>query len=401
MRVWGIATVVTGMAKDPPLYYAVLAVPVRLDRRGARRCRLLSARVGCGFSCDSVHGGGAGRSVGVDWCRGRGDTNGSVLRGHREPERPRDRSSRSHSGRACSCSAKVDEADELARSRDRDQLRRLRQHPQHLAALRWHRARDRARHRRSRAAERSHWVRGFPLWLAVGSLSVLTAIGWDLWRGQFEPVQGGGHEFTVGDGVTRWWRLLEEGAGWYGLFEVKVWAAILIWLAVVTVLIGIAAWTSRRTDCWVLGAPRDRRVRATDRGSHSPMCCCSTTCGLHGSDSPWTVGVPIVAGMVSLCSGTSCWCALAAAIGVGWLAGFATVARRVRGGGALEVVYFVDARWTGHVPRRGCCSQLRAILAVTYWIWLVTESDAPTGAVQGAQPSRRPGLNAKCGDDAT
>ncbi len=196
-------------------------------------------------------------------------------------------------------------------------------------------------------------MRRCKLWCAAALLSVVPAVVWGGLYGRFDDVPGAHTNFTFLDGLGRWWRLIQEGTAEFGIFEVRVWASILLWCAVTLALLWIAFSRARRHDGMVLAGVLIVVIMVPIAVSMvQPAPLFAVWPGRIGL--PLTVGAAIVAGVIADSSKPqriqfpiAPLPILAAGVGLAQFFAFATTARRYAVGINGALLYFLDPTWTG------------------------------------------------------
>jgi Predicted membrane protein (DUF2142) len=211
-------------------------------------------------------------------------------------------------------------------------------------------SRDRAREiARARAARPA---------LAIAAVATVAALLWSQLRGRVPsvPVADRFSQFSVGEGLGRTWRIFEESIAWFGLREVRVLSAIVIWLALWTVLLVIAVRRGTQRDRLVLAALVVVSVTFPIVISMlHPAPIFNVWQGRYSL--PLWMGVPILSGTIAATSAPSrlraerpLSAAFAVAFGLGQVVAFAATAHRYAVGIHGPLVYFFDPDWAGPVP---------------------------------------------------
>jgi hypothetical protein len=208
--------------------------------------------------------------------------------------------------------------------------------------------RDRARELAASTAVRACAV-------AIG-IAMALALAWVELRGRVPTYAFARHDFTLLDGLSRSWRVFQEGIAWFGAVEVRD----LIAIALSTALWGILMIIGLRA-----GVAKDRIVLASVAAialafpiavsfAHPPPIYTGWQ-GRHGL--PLWVGFPIVAGAIAATgrrpippASFGLTVAFAGAIGVEHVSSFATAAHRYAVGRSGRVLYFLHPLWRGPVP---------------------------------------------------
>jgi hypothetical protein len=223
------------------------------------------------------------------------------------------------------------------------------------------------------------------LWpcLLLGALALAPAATWAVARGRFDDVSPSAPDFGLVDGVTRWWRLLQESTGWYGLFEVRVMVTVVLWSAVAATVVGLAVWWGHDRDRAVLGGVAIVTFIvpiAVSLAAPAPLY--TVWPGRVGL--PLTVGVPIVAGAVVARSKPRVslpeWTVplLAGILGIATWVGFVATARRYAVGADGPLAYVLDARWSVAPPGLVLAMATGAIVALAWLVALPTADRQPT-----------------------
>jgi predicted membrane protein DUF2142 len=197
---------------------------------------------------------------------------------------------------------------------------------------------------------RSHAVR-----VAGGVALVATAAGfvWIELLGRVPSRVLARFHFTVADGLGRTWRLFGQSVAWFGFFEVRDVAAILIWAAAWGALLLLSLYIgSLREGLVLIGVVLVAIAVPIAVSLVHPAPIFTTWQGRHGL--PLWVGLPILAGAIvseapprrtRVATGV-----IAAGLAYGQISAFATAAHRYTVGSGGQRLYFVDPVWSGIVP---------------------------------------------------
>jgi hypothetical protein len=192
-------------------------------------------------------------------------------------------------------------------------------------------------------------------WGVVVGLAALAGASWGLLRGRVSRIEDTA-VITVWEGIERTWTLFEECVAWFGLVEVRVLAAVFVWLGLWGALLVLGIRRGTHRDRLVVGS-------LVLLGVALPVVV--SLLGpppiyrrFHGRYIlPLWVGLPILCGVVAS-SGRDVvtrfarrgWALAGVLVALGHVIAFATAARRYAVGTDGSILYVIDPVWTGPAP---------------------------------------------------